>query len=150
MGEMRPIMNAGELESHRTHAHGRDYSRSDCGYDDMELAACEGWHAIAAWGNDGWDLGDWPYVVISHRTVGRKVNPYEIRQTVEGDTTVYAFQCAEDRNAALDYLFLWYIAGRDILPLRIDRGALDAGTFEDKWPVPAAYRGPYSHTRVSL
>jgi hypothetical protein len=25
------------------------------------------WRTIASWGRDGWDMGDWPYVVVAYR-----------------------------------------------------------------------------------
>lgn len=188
----RPIMNAAELAQARTGAHGRDYSRSDDGYSDMEVAATEGWRAIAGWGRDGWDLGDWPYVVISVRThrwcevplCGRTLTPsemlsidsdydfvehdghtirstrrYQMRQTCEGDTTEYSFATTDDRDAAIDYLFVWYgiskgheewtaaglyqAWGPDGKLLYSARERLDAGTLE----VPERFRGPYSAAR---
>lgn len=148
----RPIMTAVELDAHRTDAHGRDYSRSDDGYSDMEVAAEEGWHAIAGWGRDGWDLGDWPYVVISVRCPvtedGR--GQYQVRQTVEGDSTIYNFDTNADQSAAIDYLFVWYGIGQDYDEWTAagltSREALDAGTLR----VPDEFRGPYSASRVNV
>lgn len=143
---MRKMMSAAELDAHRVGSHGRDY-KSDDGYGDMEVARTEGWREIAGWGADGWDLGDWPYVVISHRDgTGR----HEMRQTVEGDTTVYVFETDEDRDAATDYLFLWYGIGsmtfRDVSGFTYeDREQLDAGKLE----VPDKFRGPWSHVRTA-
>lgn len=150
----RPIMTAAELDAHRIDAHGRDYSRSDDGYSDMEVAAQEGWSAISGWGQDGYDLGDWPYVVISVREVDAPppgartpIRYYEMRQTVEGDTTAYRFSLEADRNAAIDYLFIWYGIGREYDAWGVlgvtSREGLDAGTLR----VPAELRGPFSHAR---
>lgn len=147
---LRPIMTAAELEEHRVGSHGRDYSRSDDGYDDMDVAAGQGWSAISGWGRDGYDLGEWPYVVISVRDravtpadVARRGARFEMRQTVEGDTTVYAFRVPEDRAAAIDYLFVWYGIGRDYEEWAVlgvtSREGLDAGTLR----VPVELRGPY-------
>jgi hypothetical protein len=33
------------------------------GYDRMDSVMDRGWHAVSAWGRDGWDLGDWPLVM---------------------------------------------------------------------------------------
>lgn len=157
----RPIMTRAELAKHQIDAHGRDYSRSDDGYDDMELAISEGWSAISGWGRDGWDLGDWPYVVISVRNVGvtdivkdnercTSASRYQMRQTVEGDTTVYDFASKADRDAAIDCLFVWYGFGQDYDSWAIEgltsdkREALDAGTLR----VPAQFRGPFSWKRA--
>ena len=163
---MRPIMTAAELDRHKVDIHGRDYSRSDDGYSDMEVAATEGWRPLAGWGADGWDLGDWPYVVISLRNVQTSnlrrwptiQTVYEMRQTCEGDVTGYAFDSAEDRLAAIDYLFLWYALGHQAETLADGdsdwaqvygdgngrREGLDAGTLR----VPERLRGPYRASRA--
>lgn len=164
----RPIMTAAELAQHRVRSHGRDYSLSDDGYGDMEVAAGEKWRAVAGWGRDGWDLGDWPYVVVSLREVdhpgytisglhiplvdgatGEPAKVFEMRQTVEGDTDVYRFDTAGDRDAAVDYLFVWYGLGKEypewvaegLTPDK--RDALNAGTLR----VDARFRGPFSWAR---
>jgi hypothetical protein len=137
-------MTAEELAGHKAGEHGRDYSRSDDGYDDMALAESAGWHVLSSWGRDGWDLGDWPYVVVSVRTVnpgtadsdGKLTRVYQLQQVCEGDHTVYAFDSDEDRTRAIDYLFLWYAADRRWAPLKWeDRERLDRGELavDDKW-----------------
>lgn len=138
---MRKIMTAAELREHKTTDYGRDYRESCDGYGDMEAEEKRGWHAVSGWGRDGWDLGNWPYVVISTR---EQHNKYGLMQTVEGDRDVYWFSSEEDRSAAIDYLFLWYAAGNRWAPLaESDREALNAGemTFDEKW------RGPFSWER---
>lgn len=137
----RPIMTRDELATHHLTEHGRDYSRSDDGYSDMEVAASDGWHAVSGWGRDGWDLGDWPYVVLSVRNVA---GSFQLQSVCEGDHSIYVFSSDADRNAALDYLFLWYQAGTGDLSIDIDREALDAGTLR----VDPMYRGPYSQKRL--
>lgn len=149
----RPVMTARELAEHRVGSHGRDYRYSTDGFGDMAVANAEGWHAVASWGRDGWDLGDWPYVVVSTRRTGRPVRgnyhtdgrPWQVRVTVEGDTDVYAFATEEERDAAINYLFVWYGLSRGYTGpwsglTERDRAALDAGTLQ----VPVALRGPYS------
>jgi len=161
----RPIMGRAELAQHQVTSYGRDYTESCDGYEDMEAEEGRGWHALAGWGRDGWDLGNWPYVVIYVRNVktcgtcganltdgsGDGVNGhwanctsnagrFELMQIVEGDRDVYRFATQDDRNAAIDYLFLWYAAGEDWAPLTWeDRERLDAGGFT----VDEKYRGPY-------
>ena len=160
-------MTRDELAAHEVASHGRDYSRSDDGYSDMEVAAEDGWHAIAGWGQDGWDLGDWPYVVVSARTLHDMTKDvpegicYEMRQTCEGDTTVYRFATIEDRDAAIDYLFIWYGIGHEYDEWEVNglgprwndktshydsRDALDTGTLR----VPERFRGPYSWKRTEV
>ncbi|MDJ0315771.1 hypothetical protein [Arthrobacter antibioticus] len=39
------------------------------GYDYMERANAQGWTALALWGKDGYDFGQWPYVIGFVRVV---------------------------------------------------------------------------------
>lgn len=141
----RPIMTREELATHHLTEHGRDYSRSDDGYGDMEQAAKAGWRVLSGWGRDGWDLGDWPYVVISIKDTAEPsmYGTFQLQSVCEGDHDIYAFNSDADRSAALDYLFLWYQAGTGDLSIDIDREALDAGTLR----VDPMYRGPFSWAR---
>jgi hypothetical protein len=135
----RPIMTKAELDQHHHQRHGRDYEQSDDGYEDMGLAESQGWTTIANWGHDGWDLGEWPYVAIYTRVTSGK---FEVQQIVEGDHDIYRFDNEDDQHAAIDYLFLWYAAGRPWAPLDFDdRDQLDAGDLE----VNEKYRGPMPH-----
>jgi hypothetical protein len=136
----RPMMTAAELAGCQVNQYGRDYTESDDGYDDMAAEEGRGWHANAGWGRDGWNLGDWPYVVIYTREFADDQHPFGVMQIVEGDRTVYAFASKADQDAALDYLFLWYAAGSRWAPLtEEDRGRLDAGELT----VDEKFRGPY-------
>lgn len=138
----RKIMTRDELAAHKADAHGRNFLRSGDGYDDMRLASHYGWHPIPSWGRDGWDLGDWPYVVISERDTPAG---FELQQAVEGDHTTWRFPSEENRNAAVDYLFLWYAADKKWAPLTWDdRDALDTGEFT----VDEKFRGPFSWERA--
>lgn len=144
----RPPMTAAELRTHQVTQYGRDYRFSDDGYSDMEVEQKRGWKAIAGWGRDGWDLGNWPYVAIYIRN--RLLSPppeapYELMQVVEGDRTVWTFTSPADRAAAIDYLFLWHAAGEDWAPLRHDqRAELDDGMLT----VDEKFRGPFTRTRL--
>jgi hypothetical protein len=135
----RPIMGAAELASWHLASRGRDYTASDDGYGDMEQAAKNGWRSLASWGADGWDLGDWPYLTV--QVMERAEGPRFLVQSIcEGDHSIYAFETDGDRDAALDYLFLWYAAGKDWAPLSYNqRSQLDEGGFE----VDPKFRGPY-------
>lgn len=134
----RPLMTRDELASHQGASYGRDYAESGSGWEDMEAEENRGWHAVASWGRDGWNLGDWPYVALYTRvSVGKG---YELMQIVEGDRTAWAFDSPGDRDAAIDYLFLWYAAGQSWAPLSYDdRAKLDAGELT----VDEKFRGPY-------
>lgn len=105
----------------------------------MLLASRSGWRLLSCWGADGWDLGAWPYV--SFQLAERPEPPrFLLQQIVEGDHDRYAFETDGDRDAALDYLFLWHSAGKDWSPLTYEqRSALDEGRIE----VEPRFRGPY-------
>lgn len=138
----RPIMTSAELAKFRVRTYGRDYSESDDGYSDMEAEAGRGWRPVGLWGRDGWDLGDWPYVVFYFKTtLGDQGRVYELMQICEGDRTVWSFTSEEDRSAAVDFLFLWHLAGTGYSwsPLTWEqREQLDKGelTFDPKWRGP--------------
>lgn len=164
----RPIMTNAELATHKAAEYGRDYRESDDGYSDMEAEEKRGWSAIPGWGRDGWDLGNWPYVVIYKRetlpggdaelirrnrvsdqqdalpgvtVLAPEDKPrFELMQICEGDRTVYRFDSIEDRNAAVDYLFLWYSADESWSPVTWqNRAELDDGELK----VDDRLRGPY-------
>jgi hypothetical protein len=133
----RPVMTATELAEHHADRHGRDYRLSDDGYGDMEVNEKRGWHTLSSWGADGWDLGSWPYVVLSVRD---KDGRFELLSVCEGDHDSYSFDSLEDRDAALDYLFLWYAAGKRWAPIVWEqRDALDKGEIT----VDNKFRGPF-------
>lgn len=138
----RPIMSAEELRAHHVKDEGRNYLLSCDGYDDMAINEKRGWRTLADWGKDGWNLGDWPFVVISVREVDGK---FQLLSVCEGDHTYYSFDTLADREAAIDYLFLWYGAGKSWaervgLPITWEqRDALDRGEIE----VDVKWRGPY-------
>lgn len=134
----RPMMTRAELAQHETCSYGRDYRYSDDGYSDMEYESkAHGWHPLAGWGRDGWDLGEWPYVAFYVR---RDDATFRLLQIVEGDRTEWSFATQADLYAAIDYLFLWYAAEEDWSPLTYEqREDLDAGTLA----VDEKFRGPY-------
>jgi hypothetical protein len=140
-------MTRDELAAHKATSYGRD-DRSDDGFDDMEINERRKWATLSGWGQDGWDIGEWPYVVISHRT---KDDKYQLLQVCEGDHEVYTFDTEADRDAATDYLFIWYALGKDYSGwdaeglTHDEREALDAGTLA----VPDKYRGPFSWARCN-
>jgi hypothetical protein len=134
----RPPMTAAELGEHKVTAYGRDYSESDDGYGDMAAEEKRGWGVLPSWGRDGWNLGDWPYVVVYVRD--RAGEQHELMVICEGDRTIYAFDMAMDRTAAIDYMFAWYAAGQRWAEWTWeDRERLDVGHLE----VDLKFRGPY-------
>lgn len=142
----RAVMTAEELRAAQFRTHGRDYSQSDDGYEDMALNESRGWKTLSGWGRSGWDLGEWPYVVLSIRPADD--GAWHLLSVCEGDHAYYQFATEADLHAAIDYLFLWYAAGKD--PARYEhsigweqREALDRGEVE----VDIRFRGPFSWER---
>jgi hypothetical protein len=68
----------------------------DEGYERMEFAPRLGWAAISSWGLNGWDLGNWPYVVVYHR------GEVELAVDVEGDIDIEKFPTREERDRRTD------------------------------------------------
>ena len=132
-----PRMTKAELAGYQIRQWGRDYRESDDGYSDMAAEEARGWHAVANWGRDGWDLGNWPYVIFYVRNRGGR---YELLEIVEGDRTLGQFSTPEERERAINYLFLWYAAGERWGPLSADqREALEIGyplAIDAKWAGP--------------
>jgi Domain of unknown function (DUF3846) len=80
-------------------------SRGIGGYETMSLAATNGWSTVASWGEDGWNLGNWPYVVFFAR---RSENRWELAEYVEGDVRTYSFPDQASRDTVVDGLAFWY------------------------------------------
>ena len=60
------------------------------GYDWMELIEEHGWAVIPSWGCDGWDLGQWPYVMVAGtRTADSIGNLFGMATYCEGDVTLH-------------------------------------------------------------
>lgn len=103
----------------------------DEGYEFIGVGAETGWRAMAGWGVDGWDLGDWPYVIVLFRELGPRTFQRVIY--VEGDITIETYDTAEERETATDdtAMFYWRAQGEDWL----DRPEADL-------------RGPYGKQRA--
>jgi hypothetical protein len=108
-------------------------ARGEDGYGRMERAVAHGWRAVPGWGQDGWDLGSWPLVVIFHR---ESPAGFEVAENVEGDITAYRYPTAAMRERATDGLafFHWELAQADWVA-----GITSA---ED---MPGHLRGPYPY-----
>ncbi len=101
----------------------------DDGYDFIGVGETEGWHAVSAWGLDGWDLLDWPYYVVLFRS------DTERAIYCEGDIDLETFASREAREEATNELALWYWTSQG-------ESWVNERTAED-------LRGPYSSKRVS-
>jgi hypothetical protein len=115
----------------------RDYG--DDGYGRMERNIAAGWDAISGWGEDGWDLGSWPYVIVYHGTVNGR---FGAATDVEGDIDVSWFASRSERDAHTDALAFWYWKQRQE-PWVADYMRLDS--VDD---LPSRLRGPYSRSRM--
>jgi hypothetical protein len=100
-------MNLKEMQRYRVAPEGvwavAQMSGGD-GYDRMDIAEKAKWWAVASWGRDGWDLGQWPYVIVYHRDG----ETFELATNVEGDADCYSFPTRELRDEATDHLAFWY------------------------------------------
>jgi len=74
------------------------------GYDWMQQLS-GGWYAVPSWGSDGWDLGNWPYVIVVHYD-GDEI--YGVATYVEGDITVREFPDRAQRDKETDQIALFY------------------------------------------
>jgi hypothetical protein len=109
----------------------------DDGYDYMRIMQPLRWCVVSSWGLEGWNLGDWPLVVILHR---RTTCGFELAYKVEGDITVYRYPTRDLRDAATDCLALWHWIhdGKDWVD---GVESIDAA--------PDRLRGPFSWERLT-
>lgn len=86
------------------HGHGGD------GYDWMDLAEDAGWSTLALWGNDGWDAGQWPYVIMSvcKQTGDDGTETFGFSTYVEGDTSTEMFATRLELWARISKECAWY------------------------------------------
>ena len=80
------------------------------GYNVIAFAEAQKWHAIPGWGKDGYDLGDWPYVIVFFRNRNAQ---YDIAYYVEGDVTMYSAPTEEIRNAIVDEIAFFHWRGEE-------------------------------------
>lgn len=116
---------------------------SDDGYEFAHNGEREGWRPVYAWGIDGWDLGDPPYVTYlfrDHQT-GDGVE-YQRVSYCEGDVTVETYATAEDRSDDTDEAALFYWKNRDEPWARTVKKGTPAAE------IPAHLRGPFSWKRL--
>lgn len=82
----------------------------DDGYDWIERLIGTGWHVVPAWGSDGWDLGQWPYVIMAHHNG----DTFGLVVYVEGDLEVEEFETREARDKATSHKAIFYWQLRDV------------------------------------
>lgn len=81
------------------------------GYDSMDTLGKVGWHAISSWGVDGWDLGEWPYIIVFHRV--KQDGTHEVGYYCEGDLDIFVFGNGQDAIEKIDDLAMWHWKFRD-------------------------------------
>lgn len=137
----------------------------DDGYEFMEAAASDGWRPVPSWGLDGWDLGDWPYLVFVFRdrrvcqNCGGKgglcpsappphdglaaghsyIDRFERASYCEGDIRIETFASAADRSHSTD--------AEALAQWRREAADWVAGVTDDA--VPAKLRGPFTWPRLN-
>lgn len=107
-----------------------------------QLETTPGWRAIGAWGRDGWDLGDWPLVVIGWGNLITHDGPiYSVVTYVEGDITIERYTEEKARLERTDELaeFYWRIG---------ETGPQEILTAYPESELPPEYRGPFSWARL--
>lgn len=109
------------------------------GYDWMEDIEPAGWVVLPSWGCDGWDVGQWPYVMLALlRTNDAEGELFAMATYCEGDvkTTYYRTQSAQ-WAAITAYAFWQWKNGQADGPADLPE------TIED---LPVKYRTPYTVT----
>jgi hypothetical protein len=86
-----------------------NYHMND-GYDWMDDISVHGWTAIPNWGTDGWDAGQWPYVIIAvTRTADATGELFGVATYCEGDVSCsyYRTQKAQWEEITRHVFFSW-------------------------------------------
>lgn len=114
----------------------RDYHMND-GYDWIALIEAEGWAVIPGWGCDGWNLGQWPYVMVAGiRTADSIGNLFGVATYCEGDvTTEYYRTQARQWDAITEHAFFHWKNGQAQGPADLPEAAAE---------LPSRYRMPYT------
>ena len=71
----------------------------DDGYDWMGRVERNGWKALASWGKDNKEIGDWPYLVVAVND-GRP--PFEVAAYAEGDVLLWRCDDMAEARHVLD------------------------------------------------
>ncbi|MEV7574338.1 hypothetical protein AB0P28_14695 [Pseudarthrobacter sp. NPDC089323] len=107
------------------------------GYDWMELIEEHGWAVLSSWGCDGWDLGQWPYVMVAViRTADSIGNLFGIATYCEGDVTCTYYRTkARLWDAITEQAFHSWKNGQAQGPADLPEAAAE---------LPSRYRMPYA------
>jgi hypothetical protein len=86
------------------------------GWDWMDDVEKDGWYAVGTWGVDGYDLGQWPYVIVVVRnTKDDKGRLYGYGLYCEGDVRTHWYRDRVERWEAItrEAFFYWKLNQRD-------------------------------------
>lgn len=74
------------------------------GYDRAQYVERFGFEPVSGWGRDGYDLGEWPYVMVFFRDRSEELrgSVFEVVVNVEGDAYSHEFPTAGEREAWVD------------------------------------------------
>lgn len=97
------------------------------GYDWMELIGEHGWAVIPSWGSDGWDLGQWPLVMVAGiRTADSVGNLFGVATYCEGDVTCTFFRSKSQQHEAItQHAHYWWQNGTAQGPADLPATAAD-------------------------
>ena len=123
-----------KLDADHCQLSGFDHLYGD-GYDWMDQMQEYGWVSIPAWGRDGWDMGQWPYVSYMIR---RGDDEWAAVNRTEGDLLACWFKTKEAMIAWLDEAAAFWFARSSHDSVRED---YLANPDDPKW------RDPYSRER---
>ena len=112
------------------------------GYDWMELIGEHGWAVIPSWGCDGWDLGQWPYVMVAGtRTADAIGNLFGMATYCEGDVkTTFDRSKAKFWDAVSEQAFFHWKNGQAHGPDDLPEAAAE---------LPSRYRIPSMYQNVA-
>jgi hypothetical protein len=104
------------------------------GYEAMDYAEKQQWETIALWGKHGWNLGNWPYVIVFFRD---RENFFDVIEYCEGDVTMYACPTEEIREQITnEYALFHWKHNQSCPPEGIE-------IYESVDQLPDEYKGPY-------
>jgi hypothetical protein len=134
---MQPDNTPASAVLHAPAPPGNEY---DGGHGWMDRLTGTGWYPVPDWGNSGWNLGRWPYVVIAaYDPPPDHPQVYGLATYVEGDIDVTSFPTRAERDAATDRIAAFYWRNYDTGP--DDLAANDAD-------LAPQHRGPFSWERL--
>lgn len=111
-----------------------NYDMND-GYDWVDLIKEHGWAAIPNWGADGWNLGQWPYVIVAAtRTADSTGNLFGVAIYRDGNVTCTYYRTeARQWDEITKHAHYWWKNGQAHGPADLP---------EDPAELPSRHRQP--------